>query len=158
MARNKAAVKKFIVTLSDEERGALCLAQTNSRTGVRHHQSGARIPSILAPRARQGARRVEPRDHGLEYEEDVRPQPRLTRPCAAWRRESRRLPVNRGRSQRDLDATKRPAEADRRKIVLGVPLQNLSPTGLYEEGQVKPERLVRAAYCGTPAFILASMA
>ena len=31
-------------------------------------------------------------------------------------------------------------------------------TGLYEEGQVKPERLVRAAYCGTPAFILASMA
>jgi hypothetical protein len=34
--------------------------------------------------------------HGLEYEEDVRPQPRLTRPCAAWRRESRRLPVNRG--------------------------------------------------------------
>ena len=39
---------------------------------------------------------MEPRDHGLEYEEDVRPQPRLTRPCAAWRRESRRLPVNRG--------------------------------------------------------------
>ena len=33
-----------------------------------------------------------------------------------------------------------------------------NPTGLYEEGQVKPERLVRAAYCGTPAFILASMA
>ena len=31
----------------------------------------------FAPRARQGARRVEPRDHGLEYEEDVRPQPRL---------------------------------------------------------------------------------
>jgi hypothetical protein len=39
---------------------------------------------------------VEPRDHGLEYEEDVCPHPRLTRPCAAWRRESRRLPVNRG--------------------------------------------------------------
>jgi hypothetical protein len=54
------------------------------RKHVRHHQSGARIPSILAPRARQGAPRVEPRDHGLEYEEDVRPQPRLTRPCAAW--------------------------------------------------------------------------
>ena len=69
-----------------------CSAQTDPGTGVRHHQSGARIPSILAPRARQGARRVEPRDHGLEYEEDVRPQPRLTRPCAAWRRESRRLP------------------------------------------------------------------
>src|SRR5208337_1442097 len=57
---------------------------------------GARIPSIFVARARQGARRVEPRDHGLEYEEDVCPHPRLTRPCAAWRRESRWLPVNRG--------------------------------------------------------------
>ena len=28
--------------------------------------------------------------------EDVCPHPRLTRPCVAWRRESRRLPVNRG--------------------------------------------------------------
>ena len=46
----------------------------------------------------------------------------------------------------------------RGKIVLGVLLQSLSPTGLYEEGQVKPEWLIRAAYCGTPAFILASMA
>ena len=35
---------------------------------------------------------MEPRDHGLEYEEDVCPHPRLTRPCAAWRRESRQLP------------------------------------------------------------------
>src|ERR1019366_1352447 len=83
----------------------------NSGTGVRHHQSGARIPSILAPRARQGARRVEPRDHGLEYEEDVRPQPRLTRPCAAWRRESRRLPVNR----RDHNAIWTPPKV-RRKL------------------------------------------
>jgi transposase len=70
----------------------LCSAQTDPGTGVRHHQSGARIPSIFVARARQGARRVEPRGHGLEYEEDVCPHPRLTRPCAAWRRESRRLP------------------------------------------------------------------
>src|ERR1019366_5626271 len=62
-------------------------------------------------RARQGARRVEPRDHGLEYEEDVRPQPRLTRPCAAWRRESRRLPVNR----RDHNAIWTPPKV-RRKL------------------------------------------
>ena len=34
-----------------------------------------------------------------------------------------------GRSQRDLDATKRPAEAGRGKIVLGVLLQSLSQTG-----------------------------
>ena len=44
------------------------------------------------------------------------------------------------------------------KTVLGDQAVNISPTGLYEEGQVKPEWLIRAAYCGTPAFILASMA
>src|SRR5450759_1604681 len=92
-ARESDAGRGHGASAADAERpGSLRPAQTNSGTGVRHHQSGARIPSILAPRARQGARRVEPRDHGLEYEEDVRPQPRLTRPCAAWRRESRRLP------------------------------------------------------------------
>ena len=62
-----------------EGRDALRPAQTDPRTGVRHHQVGARVPSILAARARQGARRVEPRDHGLEHEADVRPQRRLKR-------------------------------------------------------------------------------
>src|SRR5208337_214440 len=47
--------------------------------GVRHHQIRARIPSVLPARARKRARRVEPRDHGLEFEADVRPQPRLLR-------------------------------------------------------------------------------
>ncbi len=41
-----------------------CLAQTDARTGVRHHQIDARIPSVSAARTRQGARRVEPCDHG----------------------------------------------------------------------------------------------
>jgi len=40
----------------------LCSAQTDPGTGVWHHQIGARIPSIFVARARQGARRVEPRD------------------------------------------------------------------------------------------------
>ncbi|MGB6666594.1 MAG: hypothetical protein WBE62_17785, partial [Methylocella sp.] len=39
------------------------------------------------PRARQGARRAEPRDHGLEREADVRLQSRLKRAGAAWRQE-----------------------------------------------------------------------
>jgi hypothetical protein len=63
----------------------------------------------------------ERRDHGLEYEEYVRPQPHLTRPCPAWRRESRRLPVNRGGSHRDKGAIKRQTKAGNRKIVLRVP-------------------------------------
>ncbi len=58
---------------------ALRLAQTDPGAGVRHHQIRARIPSIFAARARKRARRVEPRDHGLEFEADVRPRPRLTR-------------------------------------------------------------------------------
>src|SRR5664280_533093 len=60
---------------------ALCSAQTDPGTGVRHHQIGARIPPVLAARARQGARRVEPRDHGMEHQADVHPQRRLMRPA-----------------------------------------------------------------------------
>ena len=58
---------------------ALRPAQTDAGAGVRHHQISARIPSILAARPRESSRRVEPRDHGLEFEADVRPQPRLLR-------------------------------------------------------------------------------
>ena len=64
-------------------------AQTDPGTSVRHHQIGARIPSIFVARTRKSARRVEPRDHGLEYEADVRPQPRLTGACADWRNSRR---------------------------------------------------------------------
>ena len=45
---------------------ALRLAQTDPGAGVRRHQIRARIPSIFPARARKRARRVEPRDHGLE--------------------------------------------------------------------------------------------
>ena len=58
---------------------ALRLAQTDAGAGVRHHQIRARIPSIFPARPRESSRRVEPRDHGLEFEADVRPQPRLLR-------------------------------------------------------------------------------
>jgi hypothetical protein len=59
---------------------SLCPAQADPGTGVRHHQSGARIPSIFVARTRKSAWRVEPCDHGVEYEADVRPQHRLTKP------------------------------------------------------------------------------
>ena len=59
-------------------KSALCPAQANPGTGVRDHQIGDGIPSVPAARARSGARRVEPRHHGLEHQEDVRPWPRMS--------------------------------------------------------------------------------
>ncbi len=56
---------------------ALRPAQADSGAGVRHHQIRARIPPILNARAGKGAWRVEPGDHGLECEANIRPQPRL---------------------------------------------------------------------------------
>src|SRR3954451_21579476 len=55
-------------------------AQAHPRTGVRHHQVGARLPAVPAARSRQGPRRVEPGHHGLQSEAAVRPRRRhLTR-------------------------------------------------------------------------------
>src|SRR3954463_14693986 len=54
---------------------ALRPAQTHPGTGLRHHQVRAGIPPVPAARTRQGAGRVEPRDHGLEPEGDVCPEP-----------------------------------------------------------------------------------
>ena len=53
---------------------ALRPAQAHPRAGVRHHQISSGLSPIPAARARQGARRVEPGDHGLEPEADLRPQ------------------------------------------------------------------------------------
>ena len=47
-------------------------------TGVRHQQVGAGLPPVSAARDRPCRRRVEPCDHGLKYEADVHPSPRLT--------------------------------------------------------------------------------
>ena len=57
---------------------ALRPAQAHPRAGVRHHQSGYGLSPISAARARQGARRVEPGDDGLEHQADLRPQPGLS--------------------------------------------------------------------------------
>ena len=93
----------------------LCSAQTDPGTGVWHHQIGDRIPSIFVARARQGARRVEPRDHGLEYQDGCSPS---TPPDEAGRglaqEKSRRLPVNRAvttRIRMRPNARRKPATA-----------------------------------------------
>jgi hypothetical protein len=52
----------------------LCPAQAHPGAGVRYHQVGAGLPTIPAARARQGSRRVEPGDYGLEYKADLRPR------------------------------------------------------------------------------------
>ena len=69
---------------------ALCPAQTDPGAGVRHHQIGARVPPVFLARSRQSAGRVEPRDHGVELEADVRPRPRLMRLGAEKKRDGRR--------------------------------------------------------------------
>ena len=82
---------------------ALCFAQADTGAGVRHHQVGAWIPPVFFARSRQSARRVEPRDHGVEPEADVRPRPRLTGRQASLRPHSK-LPK---RSQSDRSTANR---------------------------------------------------
>jgi hypothetical protein len=57
---------------------ALRSAQADSGTGVRHHQIGDGIPPVSVARVRLRSRRVEPCYHGLEHQEDVCAQPRLS--------------------------------------------------------------------------------
>jgi len=66
---------------------------------------------------------VEPCDHGLEYEADVRPQPRLTEPCAAWRKfKTPRRKVDRGPSRRVLGPIKRQMNVRAAKTGLAIKL------------------------------------
>ena len=118
---NPTPVEAMGLPSADAQRQtAIRPAQTDPGTGVRHHQIDARIPSIFAARARQGARRVEPCNHGLEHQTDVRPQPRLMRPGAGCCREKQTVARRHGRSQRDLDAIERPAKPCSAKIAHGV--------------------------------------
>ena len=58
--------------------GRTLYALKDTGTGVRHHQIGARIPSIFNARARKRAWRVESRDHVLEFEANVHPRSHLS--------------------------------------------------------------------------------
>src|SRR5208337_5515608 len=49
----------------------------HARASLRDHQVRARIPPVPAARTGKRARRVEPCDHGLESEADVRSESRL---------------------------------------------------------------------------------
>jgi Transposase DDE domain len=57
---------------------ALRLAQADPGTGVRYYQIGDGIPSVPVARSRSRSRRMEPRHHELEHQEDVCAQPRLS--------------------------------------------------------------------------------
>jgi hypothetical protein len=71
---NPTPVEAMSHRLGDTPREeALRVAQAARRTGVRHHQIGARIPPIQPARARVCPRRVESRDHRLEPEANVQP-------------------------------------------------------------------------------------
>jgi len=73
---NPTPVEAMAPSAEDARRPrALCFAQADAGAGVRRHQIGARIPSVFVARPRQSARRVEPRDDGVEPEADVRPRP-----------------------------------------------------------------------------------
>jgi hypothetical protein len=71
---NPTPIAAMLPSAADERgQGTLCPAQADPRASVRHHQVGARVPPVPAARPRQGARRMEPRDHGVEHQADVRP-------------------------------------------------------------------------------------
>ena len=110
--------------------GALRPAQTDAGTGVRHHQIRARIPSIFTARARKSARRVEPGDHGLEHEANVRPRPRLLR---AGRPRAQRLSRSIAGPTGSTGAPTKPdwasTTAAKRKNPFEAQPQELSPTG-----------------------------
>jgi hypothetical protein len=67
--------------LSVEPQEALPPAQADARTGFRDHQIGARFPSVPAARTGECARRMEPCDHGVESEADVRARGGELRGC-----------------------------------------------------------------------------
>src|SRR5271166_5130626 len=92
--------------------GALRPAQADPRTGVRHHQVRARVPSIFTARAGKSARRVEPCDHGLEHEANVRPRPRLLK---AGRPGAHNIQLHRRSNRPNRNARKARPGADRRR-------------------------------------------
>ena len=107
---------------------ALLAAQTDPGTSVRHHQTGTWIPQVPAARARQGAWRVEPRDHGMEHQADVYPQLRLVRPGAGPGCE-KMAAARHGRSPRGRDAIRCPSRFCGRQNRSRPSVSNLSPTG-----------------------------
>jgi len=81
-------------------------------------------------RTRKSAWRVEPCDHGVEYEADVRPQPRLTKDqVRSDAAQTARRKLDRGPQQRPLGAIARPMNVRADKNAIGDHAINFSPTG-----------------------------
>jgi len=74
--KNPTPVEGMAHRLKTPEGRDLYALRKQTRNRCSASSIGARIPSIFDARTRKGAWRVEPCDHGLEYEADVRPQPR----------------------------------------------------------------------------------
>ena len=75
-------------------KSALCVAQADTGTGVRHHQIGDELPAIFVAWPGEGARRVETRDHVLEHKATIRSRRRgLTKNPASWRILAHRRPA-----------------------------------------------------------------
>ena len=117
---------------------ALRLAQADARAGIRHHQIGARVPPVPAAWARQRPRRVEPRDHGLEHEADVRPGRRELRPIRKLERQpsplARPTPYQRDRITWPATGSTRPKARTRSRSPLSAPMadnrsRHFTPTG-----------------------------
>ncbi len=88
------------------------------------------FPCVFDARTGKGARRVEPRDHGLEHQANVRPQPRLRRAearpkCAS--RLSARAPPGDFTATAEVDNTANQTERLQNQPHREIP--NLSPTG-----------------------------
>src|SRR6201999_1300137 len=66
---------------------SLRAAQADPGAGVRHHQIGDGLPAVLDARPRRSSWRVEPRDHGMEHQAHVRPDPRLRAPLSRVQRQ-----------------------------------------------------------------------
>ena len=95
------------------------------------HQIGVRLPSILAARPRESSRRVEPRDHGLEFEADVHPR--------SGYRSAKARPTRKSRPQKlSRDAAWR-VPSDRgigsRAMSMMLPRPSVQPTAVRDEPQ-----------------------
>ena len=106
---NPTPVEVMAHRIQTPEGGFLCPTQTNPGAGIRRYQTDARIAPVFAAGPRHGARRVEPRHHGLEYQVPVRPRSRLTARGQVQARQAAERPpaAQSGEKPRSTTAVKR---------------------------------------------------
>lgn len=108
---------------------ARCVAQADTRAGVRHPQIRSGLPAVLAARPRQGSRRIDPRDHGLEPQAHVRPDPSLIGGAAKAQRPPNRQPVKKSPNQSLSPTGPRPSNGSQPATATLPSTESISPTG-----------------------------